>query len=71
MTDPVTPRSSRATHYGVTPSATSDVTFFNTTVDISRATSCGVTQILVTPRAWRDQSATSCNLVWEGLILKF
>jgi hypothetical protein len=38
---------SRATQRGVTPSATSDATFSNATVYISRATSCGVTQVLV------------------------
>jgi hypothetical protein len=40
---------SRAMQCGVTPFATSDATFSNTTVDISRATSCGVTQVLVAP----------------------
>jgi hypothetical protein len=34
----------------VTPFATLDATFSNATVDISRATSCGVTQVLVAPR---------------------
>jgi hypothetical protein len=37
-------RTSRATQCGVTPSATSDATFSNAIVDISRTTSCGVTK---------------------------
>jgi invasion protein IalB len=43
-------RTSRATQCGMTTSATSDATFSNAIVDISRATSCGVTQVLVAPR---------------------
>jgi hypothetical protein len=65
-------RTSCATHYGVTQSATSDATFSNAIVDISRATSCGVTQILVTP--WglaRPKGLLLAILVREGLILKF
>jgi hypothetical protein len=41
---------SRTMQCGVTPFATSDATFSNATVDISRATSCGVTQVLVATR---------------------
>jgi hypothetical protein len=55
-------RTSRATQCDVTPSATSDATFSNATVDISRATSCGVTQVLVTSRGLADQ---------KGYFLKF
>jgi invasion protein IalB len=59
---------SRATQCGVTPSATSDATFFNATVDISRATSCGVTQVLVAPRGLaRPKRATSWNFSLGGV----
>jgi hypothetical protein len=55
----------------VTPSATSDATFSNTTVDISRATSCGVTQVLVAPRVLaRPKGVLLGILVGEGLVLK-
>jgi hypothetical protein len=55
----------------VTPSATSDATFSNATVDISRATSCGVTQVLVAP--WglaRPKGLLIGILVGVGLVLK-
>jgi hypothetical protein len=65
-------RTSRTTHCGVTPSATSDATFSDTTVDISRAASCGVTQILVTPQGLaRPKGLLLAILVGVGLILKF
>jgi invasion protein IalB len=41
---------SHATQCGVTTSATLDATFSKAIMDISRATSCGVTQVLVAPR---------------------
>jgi hypothetical protein len=43
-------RTSRAAQRGVTPSAISYAISSNTTVDISRATSRGVTEVLVAPR---------------------
>jgi hypothetical protein len=58
--------------FGVTPSATSDATFVNAIMDISRATSCGVTQILVA--SWglaRPKGLFLAILVGEGLVLKF
>jgi hypothetical protein len=65
-------RTNRATKCGVTPSATSDATFSNATVDISRATSCGVTQILVAPRGLaRPKGLLLGILVAVGLVLKF
>jgi hypothetical protein len=67
-----TPGTSRATQYDVTPSATSDAIFFNATVDISRATSCGVTQVSVTAQGLvRPKGLLLGILVGEGLILKF
>jgi hypothetical protein len=58
--------------YGVTPSATSDATFSNTTVDISRATSCGVTQVLVAPQGLAGPKGLLLGiLVGVGLVLKF
>jgi hypothetical protein len=63
---------SRATHCGVPPSATSDAIFSDATVDISHAISCGVTQILVTRRGLaRPKGLLLAILVGEGLILKF
>jgi hypothetical protein len=64
-------RKSHATLCGVTPSATSDATFSNATVDISRATSCGVTQVLVAPRGLAWPKGLLGILVGVGLILKF
>jgi hypothetical protein len=56
----------------VTPSATSDVTFSYATVDISRATSCGATQVLVAPRGLaRPKGLLLGILVKMGLVLKF
>jgi hypothetical protein len=64
-------RTSRATQCDVTPSATSDTTFSNTTVDISRATSCGVTQVLVALRGLaRPKELLLGILVGVGLVLK-
>jgi hypothetical protein len=57
---------------GVTPSTTSDATFSNATVDISRATSCGVTQILVASRGLaRPKGLLLGIFVDEGLVLNF
>jgi hypothetical protein len=65
-------RTSRATQCGVTPSATSDATFSNVTVDISRATSCSVTQVLVAPRDLaRSKGLLLGILVGVELVLKF
>jgi hypothetical protein len=65
-------RTSRATQCGVTPSTTSDPTFSNATVDISRATSCGVAQVLVAPRGLaRPKGLLLGILVEVGLVLKF
>jgi hypothetical protein len=67
-------RSGHATHRGVTHvqcGVTSDATFSNTTVDISRATSCGVTQVLVAPRGLvRPKGLLLGILVGVGLVLK-
>jgi hypothetical protein len=52
----------------MTPSATSDAIFSNATVDISHATSCGVTQVLVAPRGLARLLLGI--LVGVGLILK-
>jgi hypothetical protein len=57
-------RTSHDTQCGVTPSVTSDATFFNATVDISCATSCNVTQLLVAPRGLARPKGV-------GLVLKF
>jgi hypothetical protein len=52
--------------------AMSDATFSNATVDISRATSCGVTQVVVTPRGLaRPKGLLLGILVGVGLVLKF
>jgi hypothetical protein len=51
----------------VTPFATSDATFSNVTVNIGRATSRGVTEVLVA----RPKELLLAILVGEGLILKF
>jgi hypothetical protein len=52
--------------------ATSDATFSNATVDISRTTSCGVTQVLVVPRGLaRPKGLLIRILVGLGLVLKF
>jgi hypothetical protein len=59
--EPVTPG-----QHGVTPSATSDVTFSNATVYISHATSCGVTQLLVAS----TKRATSWKFSWRGVSFK-
>jgi hypothetical protein len=57
---------------GVTPSTTSDATFSNATVDISRVTSCGVTQVLVAPRGLtRPKELLLKILVEDKLVLKF
>jgi hypothetical protein len=57
---------------GVTTFATSHATFFNATVNISRATSCGVTQLLVAPRGLaRPKGLLLGILVGVGLVLKF
>jgi hypothetical protein len=65
-------RTSRATQCGVTPSASSDATFSNATVDISHVTSCGVTQVLVAPRGLtRLKGLLLGILVGVRLVLKF
>jgi hypothetical protein len=57
---------------GVTPSTTSDATFSNATVDISRVTSCGVAQVLVAPRGLtRPKELLLKILVEDKLVLKF
>jgi hypothetical protein len=63
---------SRTRRRGVTPSTTSNASFSNATVDISRATSCDATQVLVAPRdlAW-PKGLLLGILVREGLFLKF
>jgi hypothetical protein len=64
-------RTNRATQCGVTHSASSDATFSNATVDISRAT-CGVTQVLVAPCGLaRLKGLLLGILVGVGLVLKF
>jgi hypothetical protein len=56
----------------VTPSVISDATFSNATVDISCATSRGVTQVLVAPRGLaRPKGLLLGILVGVGLVLKF
>jgi hypothetical protein len=46
-------------------SALSPVTFSNATVDTSRITSCGVTQLLVAPRSLaRPKVLVLGNIVW-------
>jgi hypothetical protein len=61
-----------ASSSGVTPFATSDATFSNAIVDISRATSCGVTQVLVAPRGLAGpKGLLLAILVGEELVLKF
>jgi hypothetical protein len=63
-------RTSRTAQRGVTPSA--DATFSNATVDNSRATSRGVTEVLVAPRGLARQKGLLLGiLVGEGLVLKF
>jgi hypothetical protein len=63
---------SRTTQCGVTPFATSDATFSNAIVDISHATSCGVTQVLVAPQGLaRPKGLLIGILVGVGLVLKF
>jgi hypothetical protein len=50
----------------------SHATFSNATVDISRATSCGVTQVLVAPQGLaRPKGLLLGILVGVGLVLKF
>jgi hypothetical protein len=64
-------RTSDVTQCGVTPSVTSDATFSNATVDISRATSCGVTQVLVAPRVLaRHQKSYFLNFSCGGVNFK-
>jgi hypothetical protein len=61
-------RTSRATQCGVTPSATSDATFSNATMDISHA----VTQVLVMPRGLaRPKGLILRILVGGGVSFKF
>jgi hypothetical protein len=54
----------------VTPSATSDATFSNAIVDISRATSCGVTQVLVTPQSLARPKGIFLGILVEGVSFK-
>jgi hypothetical protein len=70
---PVMPRFvSHATPCGATRSAMSAMTFSNATVYTSRATSCGVTQLLVAPRSLaRSKRLVLANIVWGELFLKF
>jgi hypothetical protein len=50
----------------------SAMNFSNATVYTSRATSCGVTQLLVAPRSLaRPKVLVLANIVWGGLFLKF
>jgi hypothetical protein len=57
---------------GSAGSAMSTMTFSNATVYISRATSCGVTQLLVMPRSLtRPKVLVLANIVWGELFLKF
>jgi hypothetical protein len=57
---------------GATPSVTSDATFSNATVDISRAASCAATQVLLASRGLaRPKGLLLGILVREGLFFKF
>jgi hypothetical protein len=70
--NPTGDRFGHATQCGVTPFATSHATFSNATMDISRATSCGVTQVLVAPRGLaRPKEVLFGILVGVRLVLKF
>jgi hypothetical protein len=63
---------SHATPRGATRSAMSVITFSNTTVYTSRATSCGLTQLLVAPWSLaRPKGLVIANIVWGELFLKF
>jgi hypothetical protein len=63
---------SHATTSGVTRYAMSGATFSNVTVYTNRATSCGVTQLLVVPRSLTQQKGLVLeNIVWDGLFLNF
>jgi hypothetical protein len=65
-------RTGRAAQCGMTTSATSDATFSNVIVDISRVTSCGVTQVSVAPRGLaRPKGLLLAILGGVRLVLKF